>query len=105
MGYKIDQSCEDKGITTDIRDAMTSAFEMANFAYALLTSDPVDEPDVLELVGFLFAKEGVDPAQLIRDGKLAKTLGVLGSINENMHTEVLDGATPDIKDVVRIHLS
>jgi hypothetical protein len=51
MGYKIDESCEDKGITTDIRDAMTSAFEMANFAYALLTSDPVDEPDVLELVG------------------------------------------------------
>jgi hypothetical protein len=100
IGFKIDKSCEDKGIQNDIRDAMISAFTMANYAYALLTEDPVD-PDTLELLGFLFAKEGVDPAQLLRDGKMAKTLEILRSITRNMYAEVVGDAIPQVEDVVR----
>ncbi|KAI4714120.1 hypothetical protein J4E89_001570 [Alternaria sp. Ai002NY15] len=97
-GYKIDQSCEDKGITQDIRDAMTSAIEKAAGAYDTLTSPLSD--DALELLGFLFAKDGVSPAELMDKGKFGKTIGVLQNINANMWKEVTGTAEVLPEDVV-----
>jgi hypothetical protein len=99
MDYKIDQSCEEKDIKAEIQAAMISAFEIVNSAYALLNLDPVDVA-MLELLGFLFAKDGVDPAQLLANGKVAKTLDILRAIDKNMRTEVVGDATPKVEDVV-----
>jgi hypothetical protein len=99
-GYKIDQSCEDKGIAKNIRDAMTSAFERASDAYTTLTSPPLSA-DALELLGFLFTKDGANPAELISQGKLEKTIGVLQGINTNMRNEVTGDASVRPEDVVR----
>jgi hypothetical protein len=98
-GYKIDQSCEDIGIAQDIRDAMTSAFEKAYDAYGILVSPPL-HAEALELLGFLFAKDGVDPAKLVEEGKMAKTISVLQNINTNMRNEVTGHASVLPKDVV-----
>ncbi|CAN9244307.1 unnamed protein product [Alternaria alternata] len=98
-GYKIDQCCEDKGIAQDIRDAMTSAFEKAYDAYGILVSPPL-HAEALELLGFLFAKDGVDPAKLVEEGKMAKTISVLQNINTNMRNEVTGHASVLPKDVV-----
>jgi hypothetical protein len=100
VGYKIDQSCEDKGITADIRDAMTSAFEMVSAAYTTLTS-PTMSADALELVGFLFAREGADPAQLLQQGRLGKTIELLQNIQIHMEEEVTGDTPVSPKDVVR----
>jgi hypothetical protein len=99
-GYKIDQSCEDKGIAKDIRNAMTSAFERASGAYTTLTSPPLSA-DALELLGFLFTKDGANPAELISQGKLEKTIGVLQGINTNMRNKVTGDASVRPEDVVR----
>jgi hypothetical protein len=102
MGYKIDTSCDDKGITTDVRNAMTSAFEMVNAAYTTLRK-PSLSADELELVGYLFAKEGEDPAQLLREGKMDKTMRVLHDIRGNMEQEVTGSAAVSNLDVVGRH--
>ena len=83
----------------DVQDAMTSAFSMVDAAYTTLMA-PALSADALELVGFLFAKEGVDPAELLRTGKLDKTIGVLRRIRTNMRTEVTGDTTVSHLDVV-----
>jgi hypothetical protein len=98
-GYKIDGSCEDKGIATDIRNAMISAFEMVNAAHTTLTK-PSLSTDELELLGNLFAKEGEDPAQLVRDGRLDKTIRILNDILTHMEREVTDSNAMTFMDVV-----
>ncbi|KAF1836063.1 hypothetical protein BDW02DRAFT_629070 [Decorospora gaudefroyi] len=97
--YKIDQSCEDKGIMQDVHNAMESAFIMVQSAIDSLAASPLDA-DTIELLGFLYAKKGDNPAQLIQQGKLAKTLRILRNINTNMRTEVIGDATPSGYDVI-----
>jgi hypothetical protein len=99
-GYKIDQSCEDKGVAADIRNAMTSAFEMVSAAYTTLTSPPLSA-DARELLEFLFAKQGVNPDQLLQQGKLEKTVRLLENIQGHMEKEVTGDTLVSPMDVVR----
>lgn len=100
QAYKIDQSCDAKGVTVDVRNAMTSAFEMVSAAYETLTQPPLSS-DAQDLVGFLFAREGANPAQLLQQGKLEKTITLLRNIRTYMSTEVTGDATVSASDVVR----
>ncbi|KAF1848131.1 uncharacterized protein K460DRAFT_333868 [Cucurbitaria berberidis CBS 394.84] len=99
LAYKIDQSCTQKGIEQDVRNAMTSAFEMADAAIKLLTANPRNS-DTIELLGFLFAKDGVDPRQLLDNGGLEKTTQVLRAINNLYRDEVTGNAPVSINDVI-----
>ncbi|KAF1836061.1 hypothetical protein BDW02DRAFT_596728 [Decorospora gaudefroyi] len=72
---------------------------MAQSAIDALTADPLDA-DTIELLGFLYAKEGADPVQLIQQGKFEKTLEVLNSVITNMRTEVIGYTTPSHMDVI-----
>ncbi|KAI4671726.1 uncharacterized protein J4E78_000222 [Alternaria triticimaculans] len=99
QAYKIDQSCDAKGVTVDVRNAMTSAFEMVSAAYETLTQPPLSS-DAQDLVGFLFAREGANPAQLLQQGKLEKTITLLRNIRTYMSTEVTGDATVSASDVI-----
>lgn len=104
LGYKIDQSCSQKGIENDVRGAMISAFEMVDAALAHLTADPVDN-DTIELLGFLFAKDGEDPRQLLANGGMGKTSQVLRAINHRYRNEVTGDAAVGLNDLVGAILS
>jgi len=99
--YKIDASCEEKGIAADVRAAMGSAIQMVNAAYTTLAKPSVLlSDDEVELIRNLFAKDGLEPAQLIDDGKMDKTNRLLYSIQHNMGQEVTGSNSVPDTDVV-----
>jgi hypothetical protein len=100
LGYMIDQSCTDKGIEETVRNAIRSAFHMVDAAIAHLSTVPL-APDTIELLGFLFAKQNTNPAQLLHEGGLEKTLQVLQGITIFMRNEVTGDTIGNPKDVVR----
>jgi hypothetical protein len=83
FGYKIDQSCTKEGIEIDVRNAMTSAFEMVDAALNRMTAHPLD-PNTIDLVAKLFARPGQDPTTAIT----AKTVDVLARIRQYYCNEV-----------------
>jgi hypothetical protein len=95
LGYKIDQSCTQEGIENDIRNAMTSAFEMVDSALARLTASPLDQHTV-DLVGKLFAGPGQDP----RTAVTAKTVDVFALIRQHYHTETPSSEPTGEDDIV-----
>lgn len=99
-GYKIDQSCVQKGIENDVRNAMTSAFEMVDAALENLSATPV-HADTIELIGFLFAKKVVDPRQLLESGQMAKTSQVLRALKNRYRPEVIGDTSVGVNDLVR----
>ncbi|KAF2023188.1 hypothetical protein EK21DRAFT_118997 [Setomelanomma holmii] len=82
-GYKIDQSCAQEGIENDVRNAMTSAFEMVDSALARLTASPLQQTTV-DVLGKLFAGPGQDP----RTAVTARTVDVFAQIRDNYRNEV-----------------
>jgi hypothetical protein len=96
LGYQIDQSCVDEGIETEVNDAMTSAFEMADAAHDRLTAQP-RHATTLELVSKLFARDAQDP-----DGAITgKTVDVFHAIRRNYRTPVPRGTPVKVNDLVR----
>lgn len=71
---------------------MTSALEMVESARDRLEANPMD-PNTAELVGLLFAKQNVSPAQLQANGQLDKALNVFRNIHNNFRLEVTGGRT------------
>lgn len=82
---------------------MTSVFEMADAALGHLNANPVHK-DTIELLGFLFAKDGVDPRQLLANGGLQKTSDVLRAINYRYRNEVTGDVTVGVNDLVGFSL-
>lgn len=101
-GYKIDQSCAQKGIENDVRNAMTSAFEMVDAALDNLSATPV-HADTVELIGFLFAKEGVNPRQLLESGQMKKTSQILRALKSRYRPEVTGEAAVGISHLASCH--
>ncbi|KAH7079689.1 hypothetical protein FB567DRAFT_552088 [Paraphoma chrysanthemicola] len=95
--YKIDQSCIRKGMETDIRNAMQSAFQMVDAARARLDANPLHQ-DTVDLLQYLFASPGQDPRTL----DMEKTKKVLQQVKETYETEVLQNEAPNIKDVIKL---
>lgn len=58
-GYKIDESRSRKQVKGQIRDAMTSAFEMVDATVERLPETPLS-PNTVDLLGQLFARPGND---------------------------------------------
>lgn len=71
--YKIDSSCQLKGIDANIRDGMTSAFQIADAALRRLREQPLDQ-HTLDLVGFLFAREGAHVQQIFDEGGMVNAI-------------------------------
>ncbi|KAH7413563.1 hypothetical protein DE146DRAFT_247 [Phaeosphaeria sp. MPI-PUGE-AT-0046c] len=92
--YKIDPSCTKEGIENDVRDAMTSAFEMVDAAMRRLTASNWDQ-DTTDLVGRLFAREG-ESTQNVQTGKLAQ---VFENIRIHYRTEVTNGNAVENSDL------
>lgn len=94
--YKLDASCTNKGVETEVRNAMTSAFQMVDAALRRLRADPYDQ-ETTDLIKRLFiAKDGQDPND--RD-RISKVSSILESINRNYRNEVTTGRAPET-DVV-----
>jgi hypothetical protein len=83
FGYKIDKSCTDEGVETDIQDAMTSAFEMVDAAIGRLTASPLDQ-NTVDLLGHLFARPGQDPSTAVT----AKTVDTFTYIRQYYRNEI-----------------
>ncbi|KAH3942841.1 hypothetical protein HBI56_053270 [Parastagonospora nodorum] len=82
--YKIDQSCNRKGVDGLVRDAMTNAFSMADSALRRLNQDPYD-PHTEDLITHLFLpKNGQDPKD--RD-KMSKVKRILEEVNKSYRLE------------------
>lgn len=61
FSYKIDASCARKGVENNVRDAMASAFSMADSAIQRLEQNPYDR-ETEDLIRNLFMpKDGQDP--------------------------------------------
>lgn len=103
LSYKIDKSCINRVVESLIRDAMTSAFEMAEAARNRLAAAPLDR-HTSEIVRFLFAKNNNNPTQLQNQGKLDKTFNVLNNVLGKMQNEITGDNRPDNDDVVRLSL-
>jgi hypothetical protein len=98
LGYQIDQSCVDEGIETEVNDAMTSAFEMADAAHDRLTAQP-RHATTLELVSKLFARDSTQAP----DGAItSKTVDVFHDILANYRTPVPRGTLVHQDDLVSI---
>lgn len=93
--YKIDKSCTDEGIEQNVRDAMTSAFEMVDAAMSRLTATNWDQ-DTSDLIANLFAREG----ETARDVQTAKLTSVFENIRTNYRTEATNGNEVGIDDLV-----
>jgi hypothetical protein len=94
-GYQIDDSCNRKGIEPDVRNAMTSAFEMVDAALNRITPSEKDQ-DTLFLLGKLFAGPGKDPNAL----QLSKTIQVLSRIRDSYRREVPRPESVGVNDIV-----
>lgn len=82
--YGIDESCSKKGVDGDIREAMTSAFEMVDSALRHINQDEYD-PDTFELIKRLFMpNEGQDPKD---KDKLGKVKSIFENIIKNYRNE------------------
>jgi hypothetical protein len=97
LGYKIDQSCTKEGIEVDVRNAMTSAFEMVDAALNRLTASPLDQ-NTLDLVGKLYAKPDQDPRTAIT----SKTVDAFAEMRYHYRNEVPSGNDVGLEDVVSI---
>jgi hypothetical protein len=81
--YKIDQSCVDEGIEADVRNGMTSAFEMAGAARNRLTADRMDQ-NTVDLLSKLFA----GPNRGVQDVDRAKIVDTFAQIGDRYGAEV-----------------
>lgn len=61
LSFKIDDSCEKKGLTTLVRDGMNGAFEMVDSALNRLNKSPYDEETSNYIRWLFLPKEGQDP--------------------------------------------
>lgn len=93
--YKIDQSCSKEGIEQDVRDAMTSAFEMADAAVRRLSTTTWDQ-DTTDLIANLFAREG----QTAQDIQTVGVNEVFRNIRAYYRTEATDGNEVAANDLV-----
>ena len=95
--YKIDDSCRKEGVEQDIRDAMTSAFDMVDAALSRFTIAKSDwDQDTSDLIANLFAREG-ETGQNVQTDKLNF---VFGNIGRWYRTEVTDGNQVPATDLV-----
>lgn len=96
LSFKIDASCATKGVDRLVRDAMTNAFSMADSAVRRLNQDPYDEHTV-DLIRLLFLpKDGQDPNNRV---KMGKVLSIFNNIIEYYRTETTGPL--DQHDIVR----
>lgn len=95
LSYQIDQSCVDEGLDVDVRNAMTSAFEMMDAALGRINADPKDQ-NTLELLGWMFGRKN-QATDTIVTGKLQK---VFTAMRNAYRPEKSTGSAVGINDVV-----
>ncbi|KAF1918941.1 hypothetical protein BDU57DRAFT_592946 [Ampelomyces quisqualis] len=95
LSYQIDQSCVDEGLDADLRDAMTSAFEMVDAARNRLNAEPMDQ-NTLELLGWLFGRKNQAPDTIVTN----KIIDVFGAIRNAYRPETPRGNPVGLNDIV-----
>jgi hypothetical protein len=101
LGSKIDQLCSEANQNMEqlVRNAMASAFSMVDAALSFLNA-PSPRAEAVELMGFLFAKYGLNPQTLLNNGELGQVTQVLRQIKYRYEREVLGDNTFSTQDVV-----